>query len=279
MEAYWQIEINCPAPFTDILIAELATAGFDSFVENDHGFTTYSREHPDQTALQHILTKYTGQTDISHKISRLENRNWNAEWEKSYRPVVVDERCIVRASFHPPAPEYPIEIIINPRMSFGTGHHATTWLMLHTQLTIDHRHKRVLDAGCGTGILSVMAGKLGAEEIIGFDIDKAVVDNARENLKINEVSAEIQAGTLDTLNIAGPFDIILANINKNVLLHDLPGYARLLADDGHLVLSGFYNDDLADLQAEANRHGLRLQHSQCKDDWAVAVFRPASNER
>ncbi len=279
MDVYWQIEISCPAPFTDILIAELAAAGFDSFAENDHGFTTYSREHPDQTALASILAKYDAQADISHTISRLKNRNWNAEWEKSYQPVVVDERCIVRASFHPPAPEYPIDIIINPRMSFGTGHHATTWLMLRSQLAIDHHNKRVLDAGCGTGILCVMAGKLGADEIIGFDIDKDVVDNARENLIINQVAADIQAGTLDTLNIAGPFDIILANINKNVLLHDLPGYARLLADDGHLVLSGFYDNDLADLQTEAGRHGLHLQHSQTKDDWAVAVFKPASSER
>jgi len=143
-------------------------------------------------------------------------------------------------------------------MSFGTGHHATTWLMLHTQLTIDHRNKRVLDAGCGTGILSVMAGKMGAEKIIAFDIDRAVVDNARENLKINKVDCEVLAGTLDTLDITGPFDIILAN--------------------GCLILSGFYYDDLADLQAEANRHGLRLHNSQSKDDWAVAIFRPSTKD-
>ncbi|MFT7427395.1 MAG: ribosomal protein L11 methyltransferase, partial [Algoriphagus sp.] len=202
----------------------------------------------------------------------MEKINWNAEWEKNYDPIAVDDLVYVRASFHPSPLGFKHEIVINPKMSFGTGHHATTFQMLRNQGAIDHQGKKVLDVGSGTGILAIMADLLGASQIEAFDIDDWCVDNGNENFELNGVSSRMGLGTIREVNPIGPFDIVLANINKNVLLDEMGIYSDLLIARGFLLLSGFYIEDITDLEQLANQIGLELIAQQSKDNWAALVL-------
>jgi ribosomal protein L11 methyltransferase len=267
-----QITVSCNSDFKEILMAELAAIGYDSFQETDDGFITYSELAVEIEPLEKILTQYKAQSNFAYKVKSVEIENWNKKWEESYEPIIIDGKCIVRASFHDPRPDLPLEIIINPKMSFGTGHHETTFLMMDAQLNLEHAKKRILDAGCGTGILSILAGKLGASSIIAFDNDPWVEDNIQENFKINDTIGEILIGTIETLDFNNKFDIILANINKNILLNDIPGYAKVLEEGGSLLLSGFYYGDLADIEELANKCQLKLVESNSKNDWTMAKF-------
>jgi ribosomal protein L11 methyltransferase len=195
--------------------------------------------------------------------------NWNEEWEKNYDPIYVDDLVYVRASFHGPQEGFRHEIVINPKMSFGTGHHATTHQLLSMQGTIDHQGKRVLDVGSGTGILAIMAQLLGASAVEAFDIDEWCVDNGNENFDLNGLSARMGLGTIRQVQPQGTFDIVLANINKNVLLDEMEIYAGLLPAGGLLLLSGFYSEDTEDLLQAAAPYGLQLQRSTTKDNWAA----------
>jgi ribosomal protein L11 methyltransferase len=195
--------------------------------------------------------------------------NWNEEWEKNYDPIYVDNLVYVRASFHGPQEGFRYEIVINPKMSFGTGHHATTHQLLSMQGTIDHQGKRVLDVGSGTGILAIMAQLLGASAVEAFDIDEWCVDNGNENFDLNGLSARMGLGTIRQVQPQGIFDIVLANINKNVLLDEMEVYAGLLPAGGLLLLSGFYSEDTDDLLQAAAPYGVQLQRSTTKDNWAA----------
>jgi ribosomal protein L11 methyltransferase len=175
----------------------------------------------------------------------------------------------VRASFHAPQPGFRYEIVINPKMSFGTGHHATTFQLLSMQGKIDHQGKRVLDVGSGTGILAIMAHLLGAKQVEAFDIDSWCVDNGNENFDLNGVSTRMGLGTIREVNPQGPYELILANINKNVLLDELAIYSGLLTSQGLLLLSGFYSEDIADLVQAASAQGLTLTMQTTKDNWAA----------
>jgi ribosomal protein L11 methyltransferase len=179
----------------------------------------------------------------------------------------------VRASFHAPQSGFQHEIVINPKMSFGTGHHATTFQLLSLQGKIDHQGKRVLDVGSGTGILAIMAYLLGAKEVEAFDIDSWCVDNGNENFEMNGLSTRMGLGTIREVKPEGPFELILANINKNVLLDELAIYSSLLAPQGILLLSGFYSEDIDDLNQVASLNGLRLTSQSTKDNWAALEFR------
>ena len=220
-------------------MAEFAAIGFDNFQETDDGFITNSNAIVDTKAVNDVIKRYKEQSGVSYSVIEVGKKNWNKIWEESYSPIIIEDKCIVRASFHPPQPGYPIEIIITPKMSFGTGHHETTYLMMAALLTIDHKNKTVLDAGCGTGILSILSGKLGSNSITAYDNDKWVIDNVQENIKSNGIKAEVILGTVQSIMFSSKFDIILANINKNILLLDIPYYARLLNAGGNLLLSGF----------------------------------------
>ena len=253
-------------------MAEFAALGFDNFQETDDGFITNTNTNVNPDAVKDIIIRYQQQSGVTYNAKTVAPKNWNEEWEKSYAPIIIDDKCIVRASFHPPRPEYPIEIIINPKMSFGTGHHETTYLMMAAQLTIDHKDKAVLDAGCGTGILSILSGKLGAVSITAYDRDEWVIDNVQENFKNNKTDGKVLIGTAQNITFNSRFDIILANINKNVLLVDIPFYARLLKPSGNLVLSGFYQMDLPEIEKLAADNGLKLIATNTKNDWAVAQF-------
>ncbi|WP_276367899.1 50S ribosomal protein L11 methyltransferase [Chryseolinea sp. H1M3-3] len=269
-----RLQVQCDPDYSELLMAEIADAGFETFLETDNGFEAYvEMEKYDKEQLQKIKEKYSAQTPVTFLEDRIEKQNWNEQWEKSYEPIIVEDQCLIRADFHKIDTKYPYELIITPKMSFGTGHHQTTYLMIKNQMTINHRGKRVMDAGCGTGILSVMACKLGAREIEAFDIDEWSVSNGKENIEVNGCSnIHHQQGKLSELNFNGKFDIILANINKNVLIEEMNLYAGYLATQGQLLLSGFYTEDIPDLLESASLNNLKEIKRDERDQWAALLL-------
>jgi ribosomal protein L11 methyltransferase len=270
---YLEFKIKCLEEFREILIAELADIGFDSFLETEEGIDAYISETDfDREKFDETISNYREVAQISLTEGVMPKVNWNEEWEKNYDPIAVDDLVYVRASFHPTQSGFRYEIVINPKMSFGTGHHATTFQMLSHQGGLDHSGKRVLDVGSGTGILAIMAHLLGAGEVEAFDIDDWCVDNGNENFDLNGLKTRMGLGTIREVNPQGVFDIILANINKNVLLDEMEIYAGLLPSGGYLLLSGFYTEDIDDLVAVAEPLGLSLQQKSSKDNWAALIL-------
>jgi ribosomal protein L11 methyltransferase len=269
-----ELKVDVLPDFADIVVAELAEAGFDSFVETPQGVNAYAPADVfDESQVQEIVQKYAALSPITYTFSIMPRRNWNEEWEKNYQPIYIGNQCVVRASFHQLLQQFPYEIVINPKMSFGTGHHETTALMLEMQLGVDHAGKRVLDAGCGTGILAIMACKRGAAHVDAYDIDIWAVENARENCQLNGCPAiGIQQGTIEEVQLTEPYEVILANINRNVLLREIPLYAGKLASDGQLLLSGFYEQDIAELNRVAAESNLSLTAQHIKQHWAALCF-------
>jgi ribosomal protein L11 methyltransferase len=271
---YTRLQVICDPAFSEILMAEIAEAGFDSFLETEKGFEAYvENEKFDHQQLDAVREKYHHVNPLLFFQDKIKKQNWNEEWEKNLEPIVVEGKCLIRAEFHKIEKKYAYEIVITPKMSFGTGHHQTTYLMIKNQMTIAHQGKRALDAGCGTAILSIMAAKLGAKEVEAFDIDEWSIINGRENIERNHcTNIHLQQGNIQQLNFTGQFGIVLANINKNVLLVELKAYAAYLSRQGHLLLSGFYTHDVDDMKAEAAKHGLTLKKSDERDTWAALLF-------
>lgn len=269
MNQYLKITIPCQADLHDILIAELSQLNYDSFQELDDELQAFVKvDSFDETKFHAVVERYSTSNEI--KIEKLEEINWNEQWEKNFDPVFVDDMVQIRATFHEPQVNYKYDIIINPKMAFGTGHHETTHLMVAEQLTINHKDKCVLDVGTGTGILAIMAYKLGAKCIKATDIDDWCISNSKENLELNHVkNFEIFQGTLDNLTLPEQYDILYANINKNVLMADIPYYSSLLKDNGLLVLSGFYTEDIDDLKEKAAQNNLRFLHTSKRNNWAT----------
>jgi ribosomal protein L11 methyltransferase len=267
---YVQVSITCLEDYREILIAELAAVGFDSFLETETGFEAYvPHDQFSRDSFDEVIATYREPAALTLVEGIMPKVNWNEEWEKNYDPIEVDQLVYVRASFHAPQPGFQYEIVINPKMSFGTGHHATTFQLLSMQGKIDHQGKRVLDVGSGTGILAIMAHLLGAKQVEAFDIDSWCVDNGNENFELNQVATRMGLGTIREVQPKGPYSLILANINKNVLLDELEIYASLLTDQGRLLLSGFYSEDIADLVQAASLQGLSLTMQTTKDNWAA----------
>lgn len=271
---YLEFKFSCKEPYREILIAELSEVGYDSFLETDEGFDAYIQEDLfDRDSFQQVIDQYQEAASIQVAEGKMPKVNWNEEWEKNYDPIEVGDQVYVRASFHEPRPEFKYEILINPKMSFGTGHHATTYLMLSHQLTIDHSGKRVVDIGSGTGILAIMAHQLGAKDIEAFDIDEWCVENGNENFDLNGMSnVRMGMGTVREVKPEGEFDIVLANINKNVLLDEMEVYATLVKSNGYLLLSGFYEHDVLDIAEKAFQFGFVEKEVQSKDDWAALIL-------
>lgn len=262
----------------DVLIAELESIGYDGFSYTDKGFCAYiptqNYERKLLDGLQ-MLQYFSEQTNISVETREIEDQNWNKVWEENFTPIVVDNRIQIRAGFHAPIPGIEYEILIEPKMSFGTGHHATTVLMLRTILEMAETFegKRVLDMGCGTGILSIMAAKVGAKEVIGIDIDDWAYHNAMENIQNNQVKhIAIKIGDASLLKKEQPFEVILANINRNILLNDMEHYLQVLQPQGHLIMSGFYLKDLPMIQERATTLGLCFEKYNEEQEWVSAVF-------
>ncbi|HVD98434.1 MAG TPA: 50S ribosomal protein L11 methyltransferase [Cytophagaceae bacterium] len=270
-----EIKITTTPEIGEMLIAELVEIGYDSFQETDTGLDAYVEEEVfSEQALQEIIYKYSQGTVIGYSIGILENKNWNEEWEKNFQPVTIGEDCIVRASFHEPGKKYKYDIVINPKMSFGTGHHETTSMMIAHQLEIDHRDKTVMDAGSGTGILAIMASMLGAKLVDAFDIEDWAFENMKENAILNGCSnIRISQGDITKAELREKtYDIILANINRNVLLEEIPEYAKRLKTAGKLVLSGFYKEDVPMLEERTAAFGLKKTSTKEKNNWASLVF-------
>ena len=270
---YVQVTLTCLEEYREILIAELAAIGFDSFLETETGIEGYVlQEQFSRDSFDEVISTYRESAALTVVEGVLPKVNWNEEWEKNYDPIEVGKLVYVLASFHSPQPGFQYEIVINPKMSFGTGHHATTFQLLSLQGNIDHQGKRVLDVGSGTGILAIMAHLLGAKEVEAFDIDSWCVDNGNENFELNGLSTQMGLGTIREVKPKGPYELILANINKNVLLDELAIYTSLLAPQGILLLSGFYSEDIDDLNQAASLNGLRLTTQSTKDNWAALEF-------
>jgi ribosomal protein L11 methyltransferase len=272
---YTRLQVLCDPDFSEILMAEIAEAGFDTFMEIEKGFEAYGEEKKvNRKLVESIQEKYAHVNPLLLLYDQVEKENWNTEWEKNVEPIFVDDNILVRASFHKIEKKYLYEIIITPKMSFGTGHHQTTWLMLRNQLHVDHNGKQVMDAGCGTAILAIMATKLGAARVDAFDIDEWSVENGNENVEVNKAKGvTIRQGTIRELKFNGTFNVILANINKNVLLDEMKDYSSHLGPSGQLLISGFYEADIVDLLACASRYDLTEERRDAKEGWACLLVR------
>lgn len=264
----YSFTVSPTEPGSDILIALLADIGFESFTQNETGLDAYIQgEFDNESSIKELSFE-----DFSFSFTRTEipKTNWNEEWEKNFNPVYVDDLVCIRAHFHPASDKVKHDIVITPKMSFGTGHHDTTWLVSKTMFSLNFKNANVLDMGCGTGILAILAKQLGATTILGIDIDDWSIENSIENAAINNTSdIEFKKGDAALLPPTETFDIILANINKNVLKKDLPTYFTALKKEGSLLLSGFFTADVDELTQLAQSIGFTFIESYHKNEWAV----------
>ncbi len=258
---------------SDVLIAQLSELGFESFVENEKGFCAYIPEKLfDASELNLALSFYSDFFKINYTSKTIEQQNWNKEWESSFQPIEIDNKCYIRAPFHQPKQGFEYDVIIEPKMSFGTGHHETTQLMIQQLLKLDVKNKSLLDMGCGTGVLAIVAAMLGANPITAIDIDDWSVENSIENLQKNNINnVLVHKGNVKLLD-KKIFHTILANINKNVLLADMTFYVQSLEQNGNLVLSGFFDTDTEELKNKAKELGLKFKNKVVNNQWATLHF-------
>lgn len=260
----------------DIIAALAADLGFESFVESPEGTIGYiPAPLYSEKALREALTDFPmSDTTITLTAKEMEDKNWNEEWEKNFfEPIVVDNRCVIHSTFHKDYPKATYDIIINPQMAFGTGHHQTTRLILSYLLDIDLQGKTVLDMGCGTSILAILASMRGASSLTAIDIDEWCVNNSIDNLALNHIdNIKVFQGDASSLASEGPFDVIIANINRNILLADMQYYVARMNEGAEIYFSGFYESDLPMIQAEAERLGLRYLSHRVEKDWTAAQF-------
>lgn len=268
----YDFKITPLQPATDILIAELGELGFESFVENETGLLAYILKSEWQdNVLEDLFVCQNPNFEISWTSKEIEQQNWNAEWEKNFHPIKVGDRCMVRAPFHQ-AVKVDYDIVIEPKMSFGTGHHETTHMMLQHILDNDFSGKSVLDMGCGTGVLAILAKKKGAKDVDAIDIDEWCFINTQENIERNSC-ADIKAYQGDSSLLEGKqYDVILANINRNILLEDIPVYAKCLKKGGALFLSGFYLEDLDAISSKCATYGLEYEKNLEKNNWISVKY-------
>lgn len=250
-----------------IMISELSEIGYDGFWETEEGLSAFIEEKKyNEEKLNQIVKKYDFTKNYSTTL--VEDINWNAEWESNYSPINVEDDCLIRSFFHPEDPTFLFEIIIQPQMSFGTGHHDTTYLMVKHLLLSDLNEKIVLDIGCGTGVLSILAEKMGAEVVWAIDNDDWAYKNTISNCLLNATeNVSIKHG--DATSIPNrKFDFILANINKNVLISDIKEYTKHLIKGGNIFLSGFFEVDLSEMKSLIKKTGLSLDYTDVKNEWA-----------
>ena len=273
-DRYILLKFSCPQDWHDILIAELNLHGFDSFEEFENGFRcSMPRKKFDPDVVHFILDRHKIGEIVSFKTTLLENENWNWKWESNYPSVIVEDRVLIRASFHPASGKYPYEVVIDPRMSFGTGHHETTALMIRAMLKSGLEGKRVLDAGCGTGILSILAEKMGASRVTGCDTDEQAVENAVENACLNKCSrVRFLHSSVGKIKNRDKVQIILANINRNILLDEIRIYTGRLDENGVILLSGFYKKDAAVIGRKAKDNGLQRIFLLEQNGWVALAY-------
>jgi ribosomal protein L11 methyltransferase len=268
----YQFKVSPLQPGVEILIAELGYAGFESFVETEDGAMAYiQKEDWHDGILNDIQILESDEFEITYTFEDIEQVNWNEEWEKNFNPIVVDHICSVRAPFHE-KPDTIYDIIIEPKMSFGTGHHETTHMMIQHILKNDFKNKTVLDMGCGTGVLAILAEMKGAKPIDAVDYDNWCYINSIENVERNNCKhITVIEGDASVLKNK-KYDIIIANINRNILLNDMAVYASCLNKNGMLFLSGFYNDDIPIIQQACEKHMLKFEEKLERNYWVSLKF-------
>ena len=258
---------------SDILIAHLSELGFESFVENDIGFRAYIQEDEfSEEEVELALGDFEDLFKISFVTKVIPQQNWNKEWESNFQPIDVDGKCYIRAPFHDKKDGYLLDLIIEPKMSFGTGHHDTTQMMIRKLMLLNVKNRSLLDMGCGTGVLAIAASMLGADPITAVDIDDWSVENTTENLEKNNINnVLVHKGDAQILE-GKTFHTILANINKNVLLADMSIFKRSLEKSGDLILSGFFDTDIDELKSQAEKLGLKYESKMESGQWAALHF-------
>jgi ribosomal protein L11 methyltransferase len=269
---YSALNIKVAQEHYEIVIGCLSQLPFESFFEDEHQLVSYFvKDSIEQSDIDSCLGHIKGIEPISYKVETIENKNWNEEWESSFEPVVIDDKVCIRADFHPSHADVEHDIIVNPKMAFGTAHHETTYMMMQSMLDLDLEGKKILDYGCGTSILAILAAKKEAGSIIANDYDINSVTNSQENIELNKVSGiEVRHGELDIIE-ERHFDLILANINRHVLLENAFDLHSLLVENGILLMSGILHTDKA-LIEEAYLQYFNLESSQQKGEWMCFKF-------
>lgn len=268
----YHFTVSPKEPGTEILIAELGAVGFESFVENEQGVIGYiQKEDWNTTLLDAIFILNSDEFIIQYTKNEVEQTNWNAEWEKNFKPIQVDDLVSIRAPFHE-NPHLKYDIVIVPKMSFGTGHHETTHMMVQHLLALDLENKKVLDMGCGTGILAIFAEMNGANPIDAIDIDAWCYENSLENIARNNCSHIAVFEGDSALLINKKYDVIIANINRNILLDDMSIYTNCLHENGVLLLSGFYQEDISVIDAEVSKYNLQLESFIERNNWVALKY-------
>lgn len=261
---------------SDILAALLADIGFESFVPEEDGLSAYAPQALyDEAAVAVAVENFPIEGYvITYASEFIEGEDWNAEWEKNYfQPIVLGEECVIHSTFHTDVPKARYDILIDPKMAFGTGYHQTTCHMLRAILASDMAGKSVLDMGCGTALLAILARKHGAENVVAIDIDEFAYENAKENVVLNDTpDIEVRLGGSDAIKPEDDFDFVIANINRNILLADMVNYVRCMHAGTELFISGFYVEDMDVLKEEAVRHGLRYLNYAEDNRWAMMRF-------
>ena len=263
----------CNETITDILSALTAEIGFESFVECEGGMQAYIQQSLfDEEALKNIIADFPiPETDITYTITEPEDKDWNEEWEKNFfQPIVIDNRCVIHSTFHKDYPKAEYDIVINPQMAFGTGHHETTSSILGELLDADLKGKSVLDMGCGTSILAILASMRGADPVTAIDIDDWCVNNSRDNIALNNINnITVELGDASLLEGRKPFDVIIANINRNILLNDMAAYTACMHKGSEIYMSGFYVQDIDAILSKGESLGLKFVHYREKNNWAA----------
>ena len=262
-----------PETIHDVLASELGDIGFESFTSIDGSLQGYISEKAyDKDVLKHTLAHFPlEEVQFTYTEQYIEGEDWNAEWEKNYfKPITIGNDCVIHASFHQVEPVYTYNIVIDPKMAFGTGNHETTYLMIEEMLKQNLKDTDVLDMGCGTAVLAILAAMKGARNIVAIDIDEWAFDNAKENIRLNHTDIEVRLGGAEQIQPSDTFDFIFANINRNILTQDLWKYAAALSVGGSLFMSGFYEEDIPVITEECERQGLTMQSFAERNKW-VAV--------
>ncbi len=259
-------------PWREIFLALLSQIEFDSFEETDEGLKAYILKENDNVTFVDNVIAQIKEIPISYQRNTIQPTNWNAEWEKNFEPINVEDKCFIRAEFHEPNPQADYEIVIQPKMSFGTGHHETTHLIIQYLLEMDLQGKDVLDMGTGTGILAILAKMKGANYVEGIDIDEWAYTNAIENVERNHVKVTIKEGGAEQIPDR-LFDLVIANINKNILLRDIPEYVKVIKPNGELILSGLYKEDKPDILEVTKQNGLKFVDEKMKNNWIALHFK------
>jgi len=267
--------VQCSEDITDLLAAFLCDEGFESFKPDDCGLTAYVRtDLYDEGAVKKILEEFPIDTDFTFSSETVKGEDWNEEWEKHYfQPIVVDDKCVVHSSFHKDVPSAEYDIVIDPKMAFGTGHHSTTSNMMRHILSSDMEGKSVIDMGTGTGILAILCKMKGADNVTGIEIDPFAWENAVENAALNNVKVNMLCGDAGLLAGLDQADYFLANINRNVITSDIESYVSCLKQGGIMLLSGFYRSDIPIVEKAANEYGLFLESEKEDNDWVALRFK------